>query len=105
MRIIELSPEDVEKRLAEKTILLVDVREVNEFQSEKIEGARNFPLSSFDPKSLPSPAEADVVFHCGVGKRSAMAVEKCRASGIDHVTHMQGGLQAWKSGGHPTTKA
>jgi rhodanese-related sulfurtransferase len=31
-----------------------------------------------------------------------MALERCAAAGIGHVTHLKGGLQAWRAAGLPT---
>jgi rhodanese-related sulfurtransferase len=102
MTIIELSPQEVQEQLAAGKILLIDVREPAEFQDERIAGARSMPLSSFDPHRLPAPGEQAVVFHCGIGKRSAMAIDRCAAAGVGHVTHLRGGLQAWRVAGLPT---
>jgi rhodanese-related sulfurtransferase len=104
MTIVELTVHQVQAKLAEGAITLIDVRETHEFAAEQIAGARCVPLSSFDPSSLPAPENVAIVFHCGIGKRSAMAVAKCIAAGIGHTTHMAGGLQAWKSAGLPTAK-
>jgi rhodanese-related sulfurtransferase len=33
-----------------------------------------------------------------------MAVAQCLKRGIAHMTHMTGGIQAWKAAGLPTTR-
>jgi rhodanese-related sulfurtransferase len=98
----ELSPAAVEKALREQSIVLIDVRESPEYAAERIQGAHLFPLSTFDPGALPSPEGRKIVFHCGSGKRSAMAVGKCLERGITHTAHMAGGILAWKAAGLPT---
>jgi rhodanese-related sulfurtransferase len=98
----ELAPKDVRAGLDRREILLVDVREPPEFAAERIHGALNFPLSTFDPRALPQEGERQVVFQCGSGKRSAMAVERCRAAGLEMNTHLAGGLGAWRAAGLPT---
>jgi rhodanese-related sulfurtransferase len=100
--LLELSPKQVAMMLREESIILIDVREPGEFNSEHIEGAQSFPLSSFDPAALPQDAARTVVLQCGVGKRSAMAVQRCLAAGIPVHTHLTGGLMAWKAAGLPT---
>jgi rhodanese-related sulfurtransferase len=100
--LVELTPAAVAEALDRRAIVLVDVREPHEFAAERIPGALAFPLSTFDATALPAPAGRAVVFHCGSGKRSAMAVAKCLAQGIAHHTHMAGGIQAWKQTGLPT---
>lgn len=85
--------------------VLVDVRESFEHATERIEGARHVPLAQVDPDRLKaeSPAER-VVFHCRSGARSGKALERCNeafaAAGIQ-AFHLDGGIEAWKSLGHP----
>lgn len=102
--LVELSAGEVRAKLQDRSILLVDVREPQEFAAERIEGALLYPLSSFDPAALPSPEAARIVFQCGSGKRSAMAVARCLEQGIGHATHMAGGIQSWKAAGLPTIR-
>jgi rhodanese-related sulfurtransferase len=101
-KIKELTPAEVHTALAAHRITLVDVREPAEFAAERIHGALLFPLSTFDPDALPDRDVRPIVFHCGSGKRSAMAVERCRKAGLEVDTHMTGGIAAWKQAGLPT---
>ena len=96
----ELSPSDVKAKLDAHEIVLIDVREPNEYEAERIPGALNFPLSTFQPNSLPTGGKL-VVLHCAAGKRSGMAAQKCFECGADDATHMAGGLGAWKQAGLP----
>ena len=50
----DATPEQIHAWLANGEILLVDVREANEFAFERIHGALLYPLSTFDPKALPT---------------------------------------------------
>lgn len=95
----ELTPLQVHEAMAAKRIVLVDVREANEHAAERIHGAICQPLSNFDPRRLP---KGNVVLHCGVGRRSAMALGKCKQAGVPVDTHMAGGLSAWKKAGLTT---
>ena len=99
--LIELDPAEVNARMQRGEVTLVDVREPNETAAERIPGAVLHPLSGFDPAALPPGA---VVLTCLGGKRSAMAVARCRAAGVPVNTHMRGGLTAWKAAGLPTTR-
>jgi rhodanese-related sulfurtransferase len=102
LHIRELSPAEVQAGLNSKTLTLIDVREPAEFAAEHIHGAILAPLSSFDPTTLPMDPARPVVLHCGIGKRSAMAVQRCIAAGVPVTMHMKGGLAAWKAAGHRT---
>ena len=101
-RIQDLTPQQVKAALDAQEILLIDVREPAEFAAEKIAGAVNVPLSTFDPAALPDAAGKTVVLQCAGGKRSAMAVDKCRTANKAIETHLAGGLAAWKAAGLPT---
>jgi len=98
----DLTPAQVKSALDGHQILLIDVREPAEFAAERIHGALNFPLSTFDPGVLPKADDRSVVFQCGSGKRSAMAVERCRKAGHEIDAHLAGGIIAWKAQGLPT---
>lgn len=98
----ELSPDEVHRLLEHRAALLVDVREPQEYAAARIHGALLFPLSSFDPLALPDADKVRIIFHCGSGKRSAAAVERCRQAGLAQTEHMAGGIQAWISARLPT---
>jgi rhodanese-related sulfurtransferase len=102
VRIKDLTPTETRAQLQRGEIVLIDVREPAEFAGERIHGALNFPLSTFDPLALPVPADRRIVFQCGSGKRSAMAVERCQAQGVAIDSHLAGGIAAWRAAGLPT---
>lgn len=102
-QVTDATPEQVRAWLAAGEILLVDVREVNEYAAERIHGALLYPLSTFDPQVLPREGRR-LVLHCAGGKRSLTAAHKLQESGFGHVTHLAGGLQAWKAAGLPTIR-
>jgi rhodanese-related sulfurtransferase len=97
-----LDPQDVARLLLAGELLLIDVREPAEYAAERIAGALNFPLSTFDATALPIDVSMRIVFHCGIGKRSQAAAEKYLAGAKPpRATHMGGGLSAWKAAGLP----
>jgi rhodanese-related sulfurtransferase len=101
-KIHRLSAAEVRDRLDRGQILLIDVREPAEYAAERIHGALNHPLSTFDPRALPDYGGRKVVFQCGSGKRSATAVDRCRAAGLHIDSHLAGGIAAWRGAGFPT---
>ena len=98
----DLTPQDVRAGLEARNIVLIDVREPAEFAAEKIAGALNVPLSTFNPAALPDAGGKTIVLQCAGGNRSAMAVDQCRKAGQAIETHLAGGLAAWKAAGLPT---
>ncbi len=105
MSILTLSPAETAALLGQNKIILIDVREPQEYLGERIPGALLFPLSTFDPAKLPAAdPQRPVVFHCAAGVRSAKAVDKCQQAGFAHMHHMTGGLGAWKTAKLPYLK-
>ena len=104
MALTDLEPADVARWLAERSIVLIDVREPAEYAVERIHGALLYPLSTFDPKALSDFGGRRVVFHCGSGMRSAKAVAACELAGLAIGDHMKGGIQAWKAAGLSTIR-
>lgn len=103
-QIEELSPRQVADLLNARRILLIDVREPDEYAAERIAGALLFPLSNLDALALPPDESRHVVFQCGSGKRSALAAQARLAAGAAHAAHLAGGIGSWKSAGLPVVK-
>ena len=98
-------PADFAHALEAGSVQLVDVREPNEHDAERIDGAISFPLSGFNPSAVPHAPGKTTVFHCGIGKRSEAAARQCLAAGAATVHHLEGGLNAWKQAGLPTVQS
>ena len=84
-----------------QAVELIDVREADEFASERIDGAILVPLSKFDYQQIPKDSEKQVVLYCRSGNRSHRTAEKLLDAGYAEVTHLKGGIMAWRSQGMP----
>lgn len=100
--VVDLTPEQVAKGIAEGRYLLVDVREPNEVAAEAYPDAVVVPLSTFDPAEIPDPQGKEVVFACRSGRRSVTASLAAQAAGLNYGSHLAGGILAWKAAGLPT---
>jgi rhodanese-related sulfurtransferase len=78
-------------------VTVVDVREPHEFAAGHIPDSVNLPMSSFDPRDLPT--EKPVVLICQSGRRSRNALDRARAAGRDDVKHYAGGMSQWRTHG------
>ncbi|MEO8113341.1 MAG: rhodanese-like domain-containing protein [Phenylobacterium sp.] len=101
-KIKHLTPPEVNAMLQTGDAVLIDVREPQEYAAGHIQGALNHPLSTFDPKALPT--DRAIVLQCGSGKRSATAVDRCQQAGVDIDCHLAGGIAEWTAAGLPTTR-
>jgi len=85
-------------------VVLVDVREPEEFDEERIPGSVALPLSRFDVGDLPSVPGKRTVLTCFIGGRSAQAAERLFAAGHREARHLDGGLFGWKEAGLATDR-
>lgn len=100
-----LEASEVALLLSVGKLVLIDVREPMEYAAERISGALLYPLSTFDAAVVPHDASRRVLFHCGSGKRSLMAAQRCIDAGQAYAAHMAGGIAAWKAAGLPVITA
>ncbi len=99
----EIEPSLLKKGLDNGEIVLIDVREHLEYTEEHISRAQLFPMSNFEPRTLPDPAGKTLVFYCQMGRRSANAAVKwANFNGASEVLCLKGGLNYWKDQGLPT---
>ncbi len=106
MPIVEdVSLEELKAGLEDGSILLVDVREPNEWDAGHIRGAVLNPLSNFDPAALPKGEGQRVVLHCRSGKRSVTALGLAQGNGRGDVrAHFGGGMLEWTGAGEPVAR-
>jgi rhodanese-related sulfurtransferase len=97
----EIAPEELAAMLKDRSVILVDVREPDEFAGGHIAGAINLPLSRFAPDQLPPAGDKIIVLQCAGGKRSGMALDRCATAQASVDTHLAGGIGAWKLAGLP----
>lgn len=92
----EISPRELSEKLkAPNPPLLVDVRQPNEFQYCRIEGAMLKPLPQIGQWSAELDPEQEIVLQCHTGVRSAQAVMFLRQRGFKRVVNLRGGIEAW----------
>jgi rhodanese-related sulfurtransferase len=100
----ELSPQQVHEALQAGAATLIDVREPMEFASERIHGALNMPLSTFDAKALPILNRQTLIFQCGSGKRSRTALDQFLKTRSEPAAHMATGIAGWKQAQLPVVR-
>ncbi|GAB4526336.1 MAG: rhodanese-like domain-containing protein [Pleurocapsa sp.] len=98
----EISPFSLKQMLDSDGVLLIDVREAEEFAAEHIPGAKLMPLSSFEPTAIPQDSNKKIVLQCRSGSRTRQAAQKMFDAGFTEACHLQGGISAWKAAGYPT---
>ncbi len=79
-------------------VLLLDVREDDEWTSGHAPQARHTALGTLDPKTV--PRDRPVIALCRSGNRSGRAAQTLAAAGHD-VCSLTGGMRAWAGAGLP----
>lgn len=86
-----------ERETGERDFVLVDVREPNEYEINKIPGSVLIPKGEFlNGNALGQlPGDKQVVLHCKSGVRSAEALAVVKGAGFGDAVHVGGGVVAW----------
>ncbi|MFA9461436.1 rhodanese-like domain-containing protein [Thiohalorhabdus sp. Cl-TMA] len=105
-RIREVDPDTAEEMLEEREgVMILDVREPDEFEMGHIPGAVNVPRgtleSAADPdyknphRELCRARERPILLYCKSGGRSAMATATLQDMGFEEVYNIAGGAAVW----------
>jgi len=81
--------------------VLVDIRELDEHERERIPGARHHALSKLDIASPAWPGDDVLIFHCKAGARTQANAPRLAAAAGCEAFVLEGGIEAWKKLGLP----
>jgi adenylyltransferase/sulfurtransferase len=86
-----------ERENGERDFVLVDVREPNEYEINRIPGSVLIPKGDFLNGTAfeQLPQDRQVVLHCKSGVRSAEALAVVKGAGFSDAIHVGGGVVAW----------
>ena len=105
--ITEVSTNQSQSQLGD--MLVLDVRELEEFEAGFIPGAVNIPRGVLEFKISNHPAfkdkqAANVLVYCQSGGRSALATEALNKLGYTKAVSMAGGFKSWMESGYSVSK-
>jgi rhodanese-related sulfurtransferase len=94
---LEISVEETRRLLNENPggVLLVDVREPDEYETARIEGAQLIPMRQIPENMGALPRDKHLLIHCHHGGRSMRVTQYLRSQGFSAVTNVAGGIHAW----------
>src|SRR3989442_581758 len=81
---------------------IVDVREPNEYQINRIPGSELIPLGDVPKRVNELNPDDEIVVHCKTGGRSAKAADFLRSVGFNKVLNLKGGVLDWIDKVDPT---
>lgn len=100
----KVAPHEAQEILQQSTAFLLDVRGLDEVATGRAPQAVCIPLSDLERRAAEIPVDRPVLVMCQSGGRSAMAVERLRARGMQNITDVDGGFNAWRQAGLPVVK-
>jgi sulfur-carrier protein adenylyltransferase/sulfurtransferase len=99
----EISAIELKQRLDRGDALkIVDVREPNEYQINRIPGSVLIPLGDVPARQRELDPADEIVVHCKMGGRSAKAADFLRSVGFRRVLNLKGGILDWIDKVDPT---
>lgn len=103
---VELSPLELTQLINRENALLIDVSPMADYDKAHILGAKNLPLSQFDPdgKDLAKAKERPVACYCRAGITSQEACRRLVRAGFGKVYMLKGGLASWLNDNLPVAK-
>lgn len=101
-----VNPTEAQKLIAEKTVVVLDVRTPKEFAAGHIAGATNINFLAADFAKAVAGLDTNQAYlvHCAVGGRSAQALPKLEKLQLQSIYHLDGGIKAWEKAGLPVVR-
>jgi len=103
----EQGPQELKRRIdANEPLVLVDVRDPDEYRDGAIEPATNISRGflEFRIGTAAADPKTPIVLYCQSGLRSMLAAKALHDLGYENVTNLQGGFQKWAQSGLPVMK-
>ncbi len=91
----EITPKELEKKLADDEVQLIDVREWNEYNYCRIEGAEVITMDNIYNAVINPEQGKDMVVYCHTGIRSYHAAKILMDRGFENVYNLRGGIDAY----------
>jgi sulfur-carrier protein adenylyltransferase/sulfurtransferase len=96
----------LQRRSAGEPVVVIDVRDPDEYRDGHIEDAPNISRGflEFRIGSVVSDPSTPIVLYCQTGLRSMLAAKALRDLGYRNVINLQGGYQKWAQSGLPIVR-
>lgn len=104
-KLIDITPKDLDRKIKENpNIVLIDVRTPEEYRNGHINGALLYPLGNEAKIAKDYAPDRELILVCRSGQRTKIAAKVLDAYKFKHLSHLQGGMEAWKLANKPITK-
>jgi rhodanese-related sulfurtransferase len=101
-----VNPNEAQKLIAEKKVIVLDLRTPGEFKAAHITGATNidFLASDFETRIDQLDTNKTYLVHCASGGRSTHSLPVFHKHHFELLYHLDGGIKAWEKAGLPVEK-
>lgn len=101
----QISPQEATLLINRADAVILDIRNVDEWNTGHISGARHIALDQLERQitSLEKLKTAPVIVVCQSGGRSGSACGLLKRHGFEKIYNLSGGLAAWRDAGFPVT--
>jgi rhodanese-related sulfurtransferase len=95
-----------QKLIAEKKVIVLDLRTPNEFRTGRIAGATNidFTAADFEARIDRLDTNKTYLVHCASGGRSTHSLPVFQKHHFNAIYHLDGGIKGWAKAGLPLEK-
>jgi rhodanese-related sulfurtransferase len=97
----EIGPDELEARLGDGSVRLIDVRDDWEFARGHVAGAEHLPLHQLQRRAAELPRDVAYAVICESGGRSLDATDYLLRIGFAEVVSLRGGTFGWARSGRP----
>lgn len=99
-----INTDELQTLLAQKPVVLIDVRTDAEVARGVIAGARHIALFALPGRIGELPDDGTVVIYCQSGGRSAQACSYLAQQGFGDLYNLSGGIMGWLRAGNSLTE-
>lgn len=101
-----VDPTQAQKLVADKKVVVLDIRTPGEFSTGRIAGAKNidFQAPDFEQRLDRLDKYKSYLVHCASGGRSTHSLLLFKKHQFQSVYHLDGGIKAWQKAGLPLEK-
>ena len=101
-RIELIDAEQLAERLEDGDLLVLDVRDEDEWEEGHIPGSIHLPYGELPDRQGELPRDRTIAAICSGGKRSGLAASILQREGFERVLHVaNGGVGTWRRNGRP----
>ena len=101
-RIELIDPDELAERLDHDDLLVLDVRDDDEWAEAHIPGSVHLPYGELPERQSELPRDRAIAAICSGGKRSGLAASILQREGFERVVHVaNGGVGTWRRSGRP----